>query len=46
MRWQRWCTVFMPGQASIGGVVSFIGLMRDMNQGDAVSTMRLEHYPA
>ena len=33
------------GQASIGGVVSFIGLMRDMNQGDAVSTMRLEHYP-
>ena len=33
------------GQASIGGGVSFIGLMRDMNQGDAVSTMRLEHYP-
>lgn len=33
------------GQASIGGVVSFIGLMRDMNQGDAVSTMKLEHYP-
>ena len=41
----RDCTSVYAGQASIGGVVGFIGLMRDMNQGDAVSTMRLEHYP-
>ena len=30
---------------AIGALVSFIGLMRDMNEGDEVSTMTLEHYP-
>lgn len=29
----------------VGGVVSFIGLMRDLNQGDEVAAMTLEHYP-
>lgn len=33
------------GNTSVGGVVSFIGLMRDLNQGDAVTAMTLEHYP-
>ena len=33
------------GRPAVGGVVSFIGLMRDMNQGDRVSGMTLEHYP-
>ncbi len=33
------------GNPAVGGVVNFIGLMRDVNQGDAVSTMTLEHYP-
>lgn len=33
------------GQPSVGAVVSFIGLMRDMNQGDRVLKMTLEHYP-
>jgi len=33
------------GNASVGGVVSFIGLMRDLNQGDQVDSMTLEHYP-
>lgn len=33
------------GNPSVGGVVSFIGLMRDMNQGDEVASMTLEHYP-
>jgi len=33
------------GRSSVGAVVSFIGLMRDMNQGDAVTAMTLEHYP-
>jgi molybdopterin synthase catalytic subunit len=30
---------------AIGAVVTFVGLMRDMNEGDRVSTMTLEHYP-
>jgi molybdopterin synthase catalytic subunit len=29
----------------IGGIASFIGCVRDMNEGDAVSLMYLEHYP-
>lgn len=31
--------------ASIGGVVSFLGLMRDFNDGTNVDSMVLEHYP-
>jgi len=31
--------------ADIGAVVSFIGQVRDINDGDAVSTLTLEHYP-
>lgn len=30
---------------SIGALVSFVGLMRDMNAGEAVTAMTLEHYP-
>lgn len=30
---------------AIGAVVTFVGLMRDMNEGDKVGTMTLEHYP-
>lgn len=30
---------------NIGAVVSFIGQVRDINQGDAVSLLYLEHYP-
>ena len=33
------------GNPGVGGVVSFIGLMRDLNEGDHVATMTLEHYP-
>lgn len=29
----------------IGAVVSFIGVVRDMNAGQQVNTMELEHYP-
>ncbi len=29
----------------IGAIVNFIGLVRDLNEGDAVSTLTLEHYP-
>lgn len=30
---------------NIGAVVSFVGQVRDINDGDHVSSMRLEHYP-
>ena len=33
------------GNTKIGAIASFIGLVRDMNEGDDVSTMTLEHYP-
>jgi len=29
----------------VGAVASFIGLVRDVNDGDAISGMTLEHYP-
>jgi molybdopterin synthase catalytic subunit len=31
---------------SIGGLVSFVGQVRDMNDGEAINTLTLEHYPA
>lgn len=31
---------------SIGAVVTFVGKVRDMNLGDTVQTLTLEHYPA
>jgi molybdopterin synthase catalytic subunit len=31
--------------ARVGGVVSFLGLMRDFNDGTTVESMVLEHYP-
>jgi molybdopterin synthase catalytic subunit len=33
------------GNPKIGAVASFVGLCRDVNEGDAVATMTLEHYP-
>ena len=33
------------GDPSIGAIASFIGLVRDVNEGDRVSEMTLEHYP-
>ena len=33
------------GNNAVGGVVSFVGLMRDLNQGDGIVAMTLEHYP-
>jgi len=33
------------GNPKIGAVASFIGLCRDVNDGDAVTKMTLEHYP-
>ena len=33
------------GNPKVGGVASFIGIVRDVNEGDAVAEMTLEHYP-
>ena len=33
------------GNSAIGALVTFVGLMRDFNQGDQVISMTLEHYP-
>jgi molybdopterin synthase catalytic subunit len=33
------------GNPSIGGVISFVGLVRDIAGGEAISGMTLEHYP-
>ncbi len=33
------------GDPRVGAVASFIGVCRDLNEGDAVATMTLEHYP-
>lgn len=33
------------GNARIGAIASFVGVVRDLNDGDAVRTMTLEHYP-
>jgi molybdopterin synthase catalytic subunit len=33
------------GNRSIGAVASFVGVVRDVNEGDSVSLMTLEHYP-
>jgi molybdopterin synthase catalytic subunit len=30
---------------SIGALVSFVGQVRDLNDGDAINTLTLEHYP-
>jgi molybdopterin synthase catalytic subunit len=33
------------GKTRVGALVSFVGLMRDLNEGVGVSAMTLEHYP-
>jgi molybdopterin synthase catalytic subunit len=36
---------FRAGNAKVGAVAAFVGLVRDINEGDNVSEMTLEHYP-
>jgi molybdopterin synthase catalytic subunit len=33
------------GNPTVGAVASFVGVVRDRNDGDAVATLTLEHYP-
>jgi molybdopterin synthase catalytic subunit len=34
------------GQPRVGAVASFVGLVRDLNEGQGVTALTLEHYPA
>jgi molybdopterin synthase catalytic subunit len=38
-------TLLRAGDAGVGAVASFIGTVRDRNDGQGVSAMELEHYP-
>ena len=31
--------------AKVGAVASFVGVVRDLNDGEDISTLELEHYP-
>ena|SRR5687767_5430582 len=35
----------MRGRADVGALASFVGLVRDLNEGDTVRGLTLEHYP-
>ena len=35
----------LAGRANIGALVSFVGQVRDINNGDTISALTLEHYP-
>lgn len=37
--------VLWRGNRHVGALVSFVGLMRDLNAGTAIARMTLEHYP-
>lgn len=37
--------VLRAGNPKIGAIASFIGVVRDLNDGDSVAEMKLEHYP-
>ena len=39
------CAALRAGDAGVGAVCSFIGTVRDRNDGSSVATMELEHYP-
>lgn len=38
-------TALRRGNPKIGAVANFVGIVRDVNEGDAVAGMTLEHYP-
>jgi len=35
----------LSGQGAVGAVVAFVGLVRELNHGESVRGMSLEHYP-
>jgi molybdopterin synthase catalytic subunit len=41
----RYQSEALAGRTDFGALASFIGTMRDFNEGETVSAMTLEHYP-
>jgi molybdopterin synthase catalytic subunit len=41
----REIALLRAGNARVGAVAAFIGIVRDMNEGDDVHALTLEHYP-
>jgi molybdopterin synthase catalytic subunit len=41
----REIAILREGNPRIGAIASFIGVVRDLNDGDSVAEMTLEHYP-
>ena len=41
----REIALLRTGNPRIGAIASFIGVVRDLNEGDSVAEMTLEHYP-
>jgi molybdopterin synthase catalytic subunit len=41
----RECAAIRARNAAIGAIASFVGVVRDVNDGSGVSSMTLEHYP-
>jgi molybdopterin synthase catalytic subunit len=37
--------ILLRGKSGVGALVTFVGLMRDINEGADVASMHLEHYP-
>ena len=42
---QELTSMRLAGRANIGALVSFVGQVRDINDGDTISALTLEHYP-
>ncbi len=42
---QELTSMRLAGQGNVGAIVSFVGLVRDVNDGDTINTLTLEHYP-
>jgi molybdopterin synthase catalytic subunit len=41
----REIALLRKGDARVGAVAAFVGVVRDMNDGSAVADMELAHYP-
>ena len=42
---QELVSMRLAGHGNVGAIVSFVGLVRDVNDGDTINTLTLEHYP-
>lgn len=42
---QELTSIRLAGQGNVGAIVSFVGQVRDISDGDVINTLTLEHYP-